>query len=222
MSTQNSPIRIVLADDHEIFRDGFRVMLKKQKDLELIAEAGNGKELIETVYIHKPDVVVTDIKMPVMDGIEAARSLKKLMPQVKVIALSMFEDENLVVDMMDAGAKGYLLKNANKEEVFDAIKTVYKNGTYYCNHTSLKLAKLIGNSNVGDISKTAGVSFSDREIAIIQLVCEQLSNKEIAEQLNLSPRTIESHRERIIEKMDVKNTVGLVIYAIRTKLYKLD
>ena len=221
MSTSSSPIRILLADDHEIFRDGFRVMLKKQKDFSLIGEAANGKELIEAAQRYKPDIVVTDIKMPVMDGIEAAKTLREVMPQVNIIALSMFEDEHLIVDMLDAGAKGYLLKNANKEEVFEAIKTVYKEGTYYCNHTSHKLAKLIGSSNSNTLKRPLNATFSEREIDVIQLICQQYSNKEIADRLSLSPRTIESHREKILEKMQVKNTAGIVIYAIRTRLYTI-
>lgn len=219
MSTLNGPIRILLADDHEIFRDGFRVMLKKQKEFILIAEAGNGKELIETALQCQPDVIVTDIKMPVMDGIEATKKLQTLLPQVNVIALSMFEDEHLIVDMLEAGAKGYLLKNANKEEVFEALRTVSKNETYYCNHTSKKLAQLIANSGYHPHKKPEKVSFTDREIEVIQLICQQYATKEIADKLGLSPRTVESHRVKILEKMDVKNTAGIVIYAIRNKIF---
>lgn len=221
MSLTNSPIRILLADDHEIFRDGFRVMLKKQSDLQLIAEAANGKELIDTALQCKPDVIVTDIKMPVMDGIEATKKLRTLLPQVNIIALSMFEDEHLIVDMLDAGAKGYLLKNANKEEVFEAIKTVAGNGTYYCNHTSQKLARLIASSDYSPQKKTEKEVFTDRELEVIQLICQQYATKEIADKLNLSPRTIESHRVKILEKMDVKNTAGIVIYAIRNNIYNI-
>ena len=221
MITQLSPIRILLADDHEIFRDGFRVMLKKQKEFKLIAEAANGRELIEAAQQHKPDVIVTDIQMPVMDGIAAAKILRAEMQDINVIALSMFDDEHLIVDMLNAGAKGYLLKNANKEEVFEALKTVYNNGTYYCNHTSLKLAKLIGSNNICTAKKPQNVVFTERELDIIRLICQQHSNREIAGQLSLSPRTIESHREKILEKMQVKNTAGIVIYAVRYKLFML-
>ena len=216
-----SSIRILLADDHEIFRDGFRVMLKKQKEFALIAEAANGKELIETALQCQPDVIVTDIKMPVMDGIEATKRLQELLPQVNVIALSMFEDEHLIVDMLEAGAKGYLLKNANKEEVFEALKTVAQGGTYYCNHTSQKLARLIATSNYNPAKKADKEVFTDRELEVIQLICQQYATKEIADKLGLSPRTIESHRVKIMEKMDVKNTAGIVIYAIRHKIFVL-
>jgi DNA-binding NarL/FixJ family response regulator len=221
MSAINTPIRILLADDHEIFRDGFRVMLKKQKDFALIAEAANGAELIDTALQSKPDVIVTDIKMPVMDGIEATKKLQDLLPEVSIIALSMFEDEHLIVDMLDAGAKGYLLKNANKEEVFEAIKTVVMGGTYYCNHTSQKLAHLIATSNYNPTKKPEKVVFTDRELDVITMICQQYVTKEIADKLGLSPRTVESHRVKILEKMDVKNTAGIVIYAIRHKLFSV-
>lgn len=220
MSTTES-IRILLADDHEIFRDGFRVMLKKQKEFALVAEAANGKELIETALSCQPDVIVTDIKMPVMDGIEATKKLRDLLPQVNVVALSMFGDEHLIVDMLEAGAKGYLLKNANKEEVFEALRTVSQNGTYYCNHTSTKLAHLIAASGHGANKKPEKVVFTERELEVIQLICQQYATKEIADQLGLSPRTIESHRVKILEKMDVKNTAGIVIYAIRHNLFRI-
>jgi len=221
MSTLKDPIRILLADDHEIFRDGFRVMLKKQKEFALVAEAANGQELIETALLCQPDVIVTDIKMPIMDGIEATKKLRGLLPQVNVIALSMFGDEHLIVDMLEAGAKGYLLKNANKEEVFEALKTVAQNGTYYCNHTSQKLARLIAVSNYNPEKKPERVIFTDRELEVIQLICQQYATKEIADKLGLSPRTIESHRVKILEKMDVKNTAGIVIYAIRHKIFAI-
>ena len=221
MSTLSTPIRILLADDHEIFRDGFRVMLKKQKDFALIAEAANGAELIETALQCKPDVIVTDIKMPVMDGIAATKKLQDLLPAINIIALSMFEDEHLIVDMLDAGAKGYLLKNANKEEVFEAIKAVAAGDTYYCNHTSQKLAHLIATSNYNPLQKSEKALFTDREIDVIIMICQQYATKEIADKLFLSPRTIESHRVKIMEKMDVKNTAGIVIYAIRHKIFSV-
>lgn len=221
MNLAQNPIRILLADDHEIFRDGFRVMLKKQKEFQLIAEAGNGKELIETALQCQPDVIVTDIKMPEMDGIEATKKLQSLLPQTNVIALSMFEDEHLIVDMLEAGAKGYLLKNANKEEVFEALKTVAANGTYYCNHTTQKLAQLIANSDYNPEKKSEKVTFTDRELDVIKLICQQYVSKEIADKLGLSPRTVESHRVKIMEKMDVKNTAGIVIYAIRDGIFTI-
>lgn len=213
------PIKIVLADDHEIFRDGFRVMLKKQPHIELIGEAGNGDELIGITKQLKPDVVITDIKMPKMDGITATKFLSQAFPHIGIIALSMFDEENLIVDMMEAGASGYLLKNAHKNEIIAAIETVYNGSTYYCMHTSSKLAHLIGKSKFNPKDKIPRAHFSDTELKIIQMICKEFTNKEIAQRLDLSTRTIEGYRERIQDKMNVKNAAGIVIYAIRNSLF---
>src|SRR5438067_1857059 len=133
-------IRLVIADDHEIFRDGLALMLSKHKDIDLVGQAENGKELLELIEATHPDVIMTDIKMPQMDGIEATRLLLRKYPDLKVIALSMFDEENLIVEMLEAGAKGYLLKNADKQEILDAIENVYEDKVFYCRHTSARLA----------------------------------------------------------------------------------
>src|SRR5690348_4606233 len=127
-----NPIRIILADDHEIFRDGFKAMIRKQPSVDLIGEASNGEELVEITRRLKPDVVVTDIKMPRMDGLQATKILCAEFPQMGIVALSMIDEENLIIDMMEAGAKGYLLKNAHKDEIIEAIKAVHNDQIYYC------------------------------------------------------------------------------------------
>jgi DNA-binding NarL/FixJ family response regulator len=219
MKSTSTSINIILADDHEIFRDGFRVMISKIQEMNLIGEAQNGKELIKLTKKLNPDIIITDIKMPVMDGIEATKQLKTEQPKVGIIALSMFNEEHLIVDMLEAGAKGYLLKNANKEEIIAAVKAVYNDQPYYCKDTTKKLAQMIAHSNFNPYKKTTKPSFSEKEITIIKLICEEYSNKEIAEQLNLSRRTVEHYRERILEKVEAKNTAGIVVYAIKNKLY---
>jgi DNA-binding NarL/FixJ family response regulator len=215
------PVRIILADDHEIFRDGFQTMLTKQKAIEMVAEAANGRELIELTAKLNPDVIVTDIKMPIMDGIEATRILADRYPHIGVIALSMFDEDNLVIDMLEAGAKGYLIKNAPKHEIYEAIKTVYKNGTYYCQNTSNKLAQMIAKSKFNPYKKIPKIEFTERETEVIKLICTELSNKEMASQLNLSVRTIEGYRDKIQEKMDVRNSAGIVVYAIKNGIFKI-
>jgi two-component system response regulator NreC len=218
MIRTDKPIRIILADDHEIFRDGLRVMLKKQPSIELLAEAGNGVDLIELTRKLRPDVVLTDIMMPKMDGIEATRNLLAEFPGLKIVALSMFDEENLIIDMLEAGAKGYLLKNAHKEEIVGAIRAVFADENYYCSSTSLKLAQLIARSRFSNI-RTSQPELTDKEKEVVCLICLQMSNKEIAGKLNLSIRTIEGYRERIQEKIKVKNVAGLVVYAIKHKIY---
>lgn len=221
MKYQYRPIKIAIADDHAIFRDGFKVLLKNQDELELVGEAEDGKELLEVTGRELPDVAIVDIKMPKMDGIEACRTIRKKFPEVKVIALSMFNDDNLVVDMLEAGARGYLLKNTNKQELIQATKAVYEGSTYYCSATSAKLTKMIAESKFNPYRQHPAQHFTSREKDIIRLVCEQYTNKEIATKLGLSVRTVESHREKIQEKMGAKNSVGVAIYAIKHKLYEI-
>jgi DNA-binding NarL/FixJ family response regulator len=216
------PIRILLADDHEIFRDGFKVMLRKQAEIQLIGEAANGEELVKITADLQPDVVITDIKMPVMDGIEATRKISRHFPHIGIIAFSMFDEESLVVDMLEAGAKGYLLKNAHKEEIIEAIKMVNDKQSYYCSATSIKLARLIASSSFDPYKKHKAVEFSERELAIMRLVCEEKTNKEIGDQLHLSTRTIEGYRDRIQEKIQAKNAAGIVVYAIKHRIFIID
>lgn len=220
MSTNYATINIILADDHEIFRDGFRVMLNKIPSINLVGEASNGNELIRISRELRPDVIITDIKMPVMDGIEATRQLINEFPAIGIIALSMFDEENLIVDMLEAGAKGYLLKNAHKEEIVSAVRSVYMDETYYCKDTTKRLAQMIANSSYNPYKKLAKPEFTQKEITVIQMICQEYSNKEIADKLNLSKRTVEGYREKILEKIHAKNTAGIVVYAMKNKIYQ--
>lgn len=221
MSNYSLPIRIILADDHEIFRDGFRVMLKKQTSIILEGEAANGEELVKLAHDVNPDVIITDIKMPKLDGIMATKQLLNELPHIGVIALSMFDEENLIVDMLEAGAKGYLLKNAHKNEIIAAVQAVAKDQTYFCEHTSQKLTKLLASSSYNPYKKIKP-QFNETELAVMRLICEELSNKEIAEALHLSVRTIEGYRDRIQDKIQSRNTAGIVVYAIKHKIYQFQ
>src|SRR5260221_5318607 len=157
------PIRVVIADDHEIFREGLEVLFKKQKDIELAGQADNGRELIKITGEIHPDVILTDIKMPVADGIEATKEILLKYPESGIIALTMFDDENLLIDMLDAGARVYLIKNAHKQEIISAIKAVYKGENYFCNHTTVKLAKIIGKSRFTNYKPPAKQEFTEKE-----------------------------------------------------------
>ena len=215
-------INVMIADDHEIFRDGLKLILKKQDKVQLIGEADNGRSLVELCKQKTPDVILTDIMMPALDGIQATKILVKTYPDISIIALSMFNEENLIVDMLEAGAKGYLLKNADKEEIREAIQSVFRNIPYYCRSTTTKLARLIARSKYQISGRSGKLFFSEKEIQIIELICQELTNKEISEKLFMSTRTVEGYRLKILEKMEVKSTAGLVIYAIKTGLYKLE
>lgn len=216
-----TPIRIVVADDHEIFRDGFAGLLKKQKDIMLVGQAENGKQLISVAEEKKPDVILTDIKMPVMDGIEATKYITEHFPHIKIIALSMFNDDHYVLDMIDAGVRGYLLKNADKTEIIEAIKAVYKNEFYYCNETSAKLSHLLAHRSIDEKKGDPMPNFNAQEREVIRLICNELPNKEIAAELHMSVRTVEGYRQRIQDKMMVRNVVGIVIYSIRHGLIEV-
>lgn len=214
-------IRIVIADDHEIFRNGFKLLLKNQTDIELVGEAGNGKLLLEVVEKESPDIAITDIQMPEMGGVETCRNIKKLFPATAVIALSTFNDEHYIVDMLEAGASGYLLKNTTRQELHAAVHAVFQGNSYYSKETSRKLAQLIAECKVQPGRKKEPVTFSSRELEVMQLICHQLTNKEIAAKIRLSVRTVESHRERIQEKTGSKNLAGIVIYALKHNLFDI-
>ena len=222
MHTHYTPVKIILADDHEIFRDGFHSLLKNQPGITLLAEAADGQQLVNLTAKHLPDVVLTDIVMPGMDGIQATRIISAKYPQVAIIALSIFNDDKLVLDMIDAGAQGYLLKSAHKTEIINAINTVAQHQTYFCNNTRARLSKLISHSRLNPNNAAEKISFTVKEKEIICLICRQFSTREIAKELHLGVRTIEGYRERILKKINARNTAGIVIYAIRHNIYTPD
>src|ERR1700760_4027289 len=174
-------ISLVIADDHEIFRDGLALMLSKQEAVILAGQAGDGEELLQLVDTTRPDMVLTDIKMPRLDGIGAAKRILQRYPETKIIALSMFEEEDLIVEMLEAGAKGYLLKNADKTEILDAINTVYEGNIFYCKNTTARFASLIVKSKFESRTKAPATLFTNREKEIIRLICRQHTAQEIGD-----------------------------------------
>jgi DNA-binding NarL/FixJ family response regulator len=214
-------ITIVIADDHAIFRDGLKLMIKKEKGLKVVGEAANGKELIEKVDELTPHVILTDIVMPEMDGIAAARIISTKHSSVGIIALSSFDQEYLVIDMIEAGALGYLLKNTGRKEIVDAIEAVYLKQCYYCETVSAQIKKRIAGSSFNPFSKFKKIMFNETEIEIIRLLCEELTSKEIASLMFLSPRTIDGHRQRIMERIGAKSIAGILMYAVKNGIYKI-
>ncbi len=215
MTTQ---INLVLADDHEVFREGLRSMLSRQQNINIAGEAENGKELLAIVEKCMPDIVLTDIKMPFLDGIQATRLLAEKYPAIGIIGLSMYEEDRLIVEMMEAGAMGYLIKNASKANIVDAIETVYQGRNYYCSTTSQKLVNMLGKSKFQQSKQAEKPVFTDKEKEIIQLIYDQKTAKEIADIIFLSHRTVEGLKQKIMEKMGVSNTLGMVIYALKNEL----
>jgi DNA-binding NarL/FixJ family response regulator len=221
MKSKHNPIRIVIADDHLIFREGFKLLLNNQPELALVGEADNGKTLLELIEKTSPDIAFVDIKMPEMDGIESCKKIKAKGIDTKVIALSMFNDDYLIIEMLEAGAYGYLLKNTDRHEILAAAKAVNMGDNYYCNSTSNKLAKLIAANRYQPNKATKQLKLSIRETEVLTMLCNQLTNKEIADQLNISSRTVETYRLSLLEKTNSKNVIGLVVYAIRNGYHKI-
>lgn len=208
------PINLAIADDHKIFRNGLKATLEDCADLNLIIEASNGKELIGQLATRTPDVILMDIKMPEMDGMQTTAHIHQNFKDIKVLALSMHNEDKYIVDMMKAGASGYLLKNAEPEEIIEAITTVHNKGFYFNEHLSVTLIKqLVGPGH--DNAPQQNIELNDREIEVLKLVCQEYSNQEIADKIFLSVRTVEGYRARLFEKTGSKNLVGLVIFAIK-------
>lgn len=214
-------IRILLADDHKILREGLRSLLEKQHDMEIIAEAENGRTTVQLVEELLPDVVIMDIVMPDLNGIEATRQIIAKAPGVKVVALSMYSDRRFIIEMLKAGASGYLLKYCAFEELINAIKSVVTNQIYL----SPKIADLVIKNFVRHLSK-ADLSVSsvltNREREVLQLLAEGKSTKQIASALNVSTKTIEVYRQQIMNKLDIRSVAELTKYAIREGMTSLE
>lgn len=213
-------IRLLIADDHEIFRDGFRLLFRNEPDITICGEAADGKELIAKVHALRPDVVATDIQMPSMSGIEATRYIKANFPETKVIALAMFNEISDVSDMLSAGAQGFLLKNTEKEDIIEAIRTVHDNKSYFCHDTREKITRIIRLRIFKKKQVLSQVAFSERELQIIRLICQEYSTKQIAGELKLSDRTIDWHRENIMQKTGAKTLAGIIVYALTNDIYE--
>lgn len=213
-------IRVLLADDHVMMRGGLRMVLEQHAELAVVGEAEDGRETVRLVKKLSPDVVVMDIAMPDMNGIEATRQIIEERPDVKVIALSMHSDRHFVSEMLKAGATAYLLKQCAVDELITAIKTVLKNQTYL----SPCISGVVVDHFVRNTSKSKSTAFShlsDREREVLQLVAEGKTSKEIASQLNLSIKTVEAHRMNIMEKLNIHTVAELTKYAIREGLSSL-
>jgi DNA-binding NarL/FixJ family response regulator len=209
-------IKLAIADDHKIFRNGLKATLEDCGDFDLVLEASNGRQLIAMLATVTPDVILMDIKMPELDGIQTTAHVKQHYSNIKVLALSMFNEDKYIVDMMRAGASGYLLKNAEPEEIIEAISTVYLKDYYFNEHLSVTLIKQLSSGTKTGSLMQYPVDFNDREIDVLKLVCQECSNQEIADKMCLSVRTVEGYRARLFEKTKSKNLVGLVIFAVKT------
>lgn len=210
-------IRIIIADDHQLFRNGLKILLNAFPEFEVTGEASNGAEFVDIIRTISADVALMDINMPEMDGIEATRKGLKINPELHIIALSMYGEEDYYYKMVDAGARGFLLKDSDINEVKEAILTVRKGGSYFSQellHHVIQKIKLRENEN-----KSANLSKREKEILL--KICEGLSNQEIAESLFISKRTVDKHRANLLGKTNSKNTASLILFAIKNKLIEI-
>jgi len=211
-------LKVIIVDDHEIFRNGLQTILKRIENIKLIASASNGSEFLELLKKEVPDVVLMDIKMPVIDGVDATRYALEAHPEIKIIALSMFGDEEYLQQMIQAGAKGFLLKNITRKELSHAIELVFAGGNYY----SEELLSFFTKKYIHDIQpEQDDLQITKREMEVLQLVAEGFSNKEIADRLFISKRTVDGHKNNLIVKTGSKNMVDLLVYSIKKGLVKI-
>lgn len=222
MSNLTEPIKVIIADDHVLYRAGVKTALSAKKDLKVIGEADNGQHLLTLLKSIQPDVILLDIQMPIMDGIGALPEIKKLYPQVKVIMLTMMDDHSMITKLMELGANSYLSKTSDSEIIYEAIKTCFAQEYYFNSLTNTALLHNLKQKNVAMPQKMVQeeVKLTDKEITILQLMCDEKSTKEIAEAVDLSPRTVEAMRDKLKAKTGAKNTAGLIMYAVKHKLIK--
>jgi two-component system nitrate/nitrite response regulator NarL len=203
------PIRLLIVDDQSIFLDGLEALLTQDPELHIVGRANNGVEAVRKARELVPHVVLMDISMPEMDGIDATRAMIKANKNVRVLVLSMYNNRDFVNELLDAGAHGYLLKNTGKEELREAIRTVAEGGRYLAR----AVEPLVGHSGDGNTVEPHA-SLTKREKEIIQMVVQEMTTQEIAERLSLSAQTVDTHRKNIMHKLNVRNTAGLVKYAL--------
>jgi DNA-binding NarL/FixJ family response regulator len=208
-------LRLLIGDDHTLFRHGLRRILEDRKDWELVAEADDGRSAVRKAVALKPDVAILDIGMPQLNGIDATRQIVRKVPGVRVLILSMHSDETYVTRALNAGATGYILKDSAGKDLLRAVATVAEGRSFFSPAVSKLMlddfVRRAGKTEVADRYET----LSDREREILQLVAEGRSNKEVAALLEISVATVETHRARVLEKLDVHNTAELVLYAVR-------
>jgi len=210
-------IQIIIADDHQLFRNGLKILLNSIPDFEVTGEASNGEEFLKLLKTLQADIALMDINMPEMDGIEATRKSLKVCPDLRIIALSMYGEEEYYYKMVDAGAKGFLLKDSDISEVKEAILAVSKGGSYFSQELLYHVIQKIKHRE--HESKTANLSKREKEI--LAKICEGLSNQEIADALFISKRTVDKHRANLLGKTNSKNTASLILFAIRNKLIEI-
>lgn len=211
-------IKVAIADDHKIFRKGVILSLRPYTNIKFTLEAENGDELLAGLKAEVPDVVLMDLRMPQKDGIETTKIISKQYPNVFVLVLSMYEDERFVSHLMENGANGYLLKNAEPQEIRKAIMDVYEKGYYLNNFVNRILIKKAHSRQKTIPSLNSEITVSDKEREVLRYICMEFTAQEIAQKMDISPRTVEAIKDRLMERFGSKNTAGLVFFAVKNNL----
>ena len=211
-------IKVAIADDHKIFRKGVILSLRPFTNIKFVQEAENGNELIEGLAESAPDVILMDLRMPVKDGIETTKHIAKTYPNIHIVVLTMFEDERFVSHLMEIGANGYLLKSADPTEIRRAVMEVFEKGYYLNNFVNRILLKKSHAKQKVIPSLNSEITLTDRERDVIKYLCMEFTASEIAQKMEVSPRTVEAIKDRLMEKFGTKNTAGLVFYAVKNNL----
>ena len=209
---------VLIVDDHKIIREGIRSMLTDVESFAVIGEAENGQVALNLIETVTPDIILADINMPGMSGIEFTREVIKIYPAIKIIAVSMHNDEPHIRAMIEAGASGYILKNSGKEELVNALTSVAGGSTYFSEEVKEEIMKSLLQKSPRESTGGTEVILSERELEVLELIAKEFTNNEIAEKLFLSPRTVDAHRRNLLEKTGSRNTAGLVRYAIEHNL----
>jgi DNA-binding NarL/FixJ family response regulator len=211
-------IKVAIADDHKIFRKGVILSLRPFTNIKFVQEADNGVELLEGIAAAEPDVVLMDLRMPQKDGIETTKALSRQFPHIHVIVLSMYEDEKFVAHLMENGAHGYLLKNAEPQDIRKAIIDVHEKGYYLNNFVNRILLKRAHSKQKVVPSLSSEITLSDRERDVLKFICMEFTAQEIAQKMDISARTVEAIKDRLMERFGSKNTAGLVFFAVKNNL----
>jgi DNA-binding NarL/FixJ family response regulator len=219
MSIENKgKIKVLITDDHALFRAGVKSTLAHYNDIEFLGEAENGMQLLNLVKFLHPDVILLDIQMPIMDGIATLPEVKKILPDVKIIMLTMNDDVSMISKLMEIGANSYLTKNSDSETIYEAIKTVHQNEFYFNEYTNKAMLNGLRARRNQENNATDEAELSDKEIHVLRLMCDEKSTKEIAEIVEISPRTVEAIRDRLKIKTGAKTTAGLILYAVKHRI----
>lgn len=216
--SETQTARILIVDDHQLFIDGIKGIISGNPEWQIIGEANDGQAALNILNHTTCELLISDLSMPGMDGVELTRRVKATYPQIRVLVLSMHDDRELVSEVLDAEADGYILKHTKKTELLRAIRQVLDYGTYFSKEIASILSDRYTKSGSANPQSGSTQSLSPREQEILQHICEEYSTKEIAHELNISPRTVETHRKHIMQKTGSGTLVGLIKFAFRTKL----